>query len=401
LRPGLRRFPPVDCVRMTRLLLMNARLFDPEARVPREGALLVEAGRIAGRPRAEEAASIDAERVDLGGAGLAPGLVDLHFHGALPFAGSLDAVSCLERASASLVPHGTTSFLATTVALPGPELHAMLLALAPAVAKGSWPGAEPIGIHLEGPWIAPGAAGAQPTSAIRPADPREVEEVIRQSAGTLRMVTLAPEVPGAGALLAALSRARIVAAMGHSLASQGEILAAIDAGLCHVTHLFNAMGPVHHRDLGVAGVALTEDRLSCDLICDGVHVHPAMVRLAVRAKGERLLLITDQIDPLATSLSSFGSGEIRDDGIALRLPTGRLAGSRLFLDQALENAREFGALSLHEAIAAATLRPARLLGIEAERGTLRVGARADFFVFGPNAKVRETWIGGHCVYAVA
>ena len=385
---------------MTRLLLMNARLFDPELRTPCEGALLVEEDRIVGRPSPQETASIDAERIDLGGSSLAPGLLDLHFHGALPFAGGHDAVSCLERASASLVRHGTTGFLATTVAVPGAELHSLLSILAPAVAQGSWHGAQPVGIHLEGPWIAPGAAGAQPAGAIRPADPREVDEVIGQGAGTIRMVTLAPEVPGAGALLAALSRARIVAALGHSLASQGEIVAAIDAGLCHVTHLFNAMGPVHHRDLGVAGVALTEDRLSCDLICDGVHVHPAMVRLAVRAKGERLMLITDQIDPPLGNLSSFGSGEIRDDGIALRLPCGRLAGSRLFLDQALENAREFGALSLHEAVAAATLRPARLLGIESERGTLRVGARADFFVFGPGAKVRETWISGRCVYAV-
>jgi N-acetylglucosamine-6-phosphate deacetylase len=385
---------------MTRLLLTNARLFDPEARAPCTGALLLEDGRIAGRPSPGEALSIDAERVDLGGAGLAPGLVDLHFHGALPFAGGHDAASCLAAASASLVRHGTTSFLATTVALPGAELAGLLVSLAPQIAGGSWPGAEPIGIHLEGPWIAPGAAGAQPPGAIRPADPREVERVIAQGAGTIRMVTLAPEVPGAGALLAALSRARIVAALGHSLASAGEIADAIDAGLCHVTHLFNAMGPVHHRDLGVAGVALTEDRLSCDLICDGVHVHPAMVRLAVRAKGERLLLITDQIDPPQGASLSFGSGEIRDDAGALRLPSGRLAGSRLFLDQALENAQAFGALSLHDAIAATTLRPARLLGIESERGTLRVGARADFFVFGPDVKVRETWVAGRCVYAV-
>jgi len=257
-----------------------------------------------------------------------------------------------------------------------------------------------VGIHLEGPWIAAGAAGAQPTSALRPADPREVAELITQGTGTIRMVTLAPELPGAGALLAALSRSSIVAAMGHSLANPSEIAAALDAGLCHVTHLFNAMGPLHHRELGVAGVALTEDRLSCDLICDGAHVHPAIVRLAARAKGERLILITDQIDPPASSTPSFGSGPIHDDGRAFRLQDGRLAGSRLFLDRALENAQRFGALSLHEAIAAATLRPARLLGIEAERGTLRKGARADFFVFGPDAKLRETWIQGRCVYAV-
>jgi N-acetylglucosamine-6-phosphate deacetylase len=379
---------------------MNGRLFDPEARAPRTGVLLVEGARIAGRLSEEEATAVDAERIDLGGAGLAPGLIDLHFHGALPFADPKDAASCVEQASGSLARHGTTSFLATTVALPGPELHSLISVLAPAIARGSWPGAEPIGIHLEGPWIAPGAAGAQPVRAIRPADPKEVDEVLGQGAGTIRMVTLAPEVPGASALLSALARGRVVAAMGHSLARPAEIAAAIDAGLCHVTHLFNAMGPVHHRELGAAGVALTEDRLTCDLICDGVHVHPRMVRLAVRAKGERLMLITDQIDPAAASDSSFGSGEIHDDGVALRLPDGRLAGSRLSLDQALANAQQFGALSLHEAIGAATLRPARLLGIEAERGTLRVGARADFFVFGPDAQVRETWVGGRCVYAI-
>jgi len=385
---------------MTRLLLTNARLFDPEERAPRVGALLLQAGRIAGRPSAGELGAIDAERLDLAGAGLAPGLVDLHFHGALPFANGEDAASCLERASMSLARHGTTSFLATTVALPGAELAAQIRDLAPRVAGGGWPGAEPVGIHLEGPWIAAGAAGAQPAAALRPADPLEVEQLITQGAGTIRMVTLAPEVPGAGALLATLSRARIVAAMGHSLANPREIAAALDAGLCHVTHLFNAMGPLHHRELGVAGVALTEDRLSCDLICDGAHVHPAIVRLAARVKGERLILITDQIDPPAASTPSFGSGPIHDDGRAFRLQDGRLAGSRLFLDQALENAQSFGALSLHQAIAATTLRPARLLGIEAERGTLRVGARADFFVFGPHAKLRETWVQGRCVFAV-
>ena len=385
---------------MTRVLLTHAQLFDPEARAPRTGALLVEGGRIAGRPGPEEVAGIDAERIDLGGAGLAPGLLDLHFHGALPFAQGRDATACLMRASDSLVRHGTTAFLATTVALPGPGLEALLEALVPAVGTGAWSGAQPIGIHLEGPWIAPGAAGAQPPGAIRPVDPKEVDRVIARAAGTIRMVTLAPEVSGARELLAALSKARIVPALGHSLATPREIAEAIDAGLCHVTHLFNAMGPLHHRDLGVAGVALTDDRLSCDLICDGVHVHPSMVRLAAKAKGERLMLITDQIDP-PTPSGSFGSGELRDDGTALWLPNGRLAGSRLFLDRALANARQFGALSLHEAVAAATLRPARLLGVEAERGTLRVGARADFCVLGPDARVLETWIEGVCVFAVA
>ncbi|MBW2295603.1 MAG: amidohydrolase family protein [Deltaproteobacteria bacterium] len=172
--------------------------------------------------------------------------------------------------------------------------------------------------------------------------------------------------------------------------------------MTHVTHLFNAMGPLHHREPGVAGWALADDRVSCDLICDGVHLHPAMVRTACRAKGDRLLLITDRVqppEPSAPEGSSFGSGSIHDDGSAFRLPDGTLAGSNLSLDRALRNAQAFGAMTRLEAIAASTLRPARLLGIESERGTLRVRARADFAILDDEDRVQETWIAGERVFA--
>jgi N-acetylglucosamine-6-phosphate deacetylase len=166
-----------------------------------------------------------------------------------------------------------------------------------------------------------------------------------------------------------------------------------------VTHLFNAMNPMHHRAPGVAGFALGDDRLSCDLICDGVHVHPAMVRAATRAKGEGLILITDKIEiPPHDEAASFGSGVVVDDGNALRLAGGGLAGSTLELDRAIRNAQEFGAMTRIEAIAASTLRPARLLGIESERGTLRVGARADFAILDDDDRVVETWIAGRRVH---
>jgi N-acetylglucosamine-6-phosphate deacetylase len=142
--------------------------------------------------------------------------------------------------------------------------------------------------------------------------------------------------------------------------------------------------------------------VTCDLICDGVHLHPAMVRTACRAKGEQLLLITDRVQPPEASESegrSFGSGSIHDDGSAIRLPDGTLAGSNLTLDRALRNAQAFGAMTRLEAIAASTLRPARLLGIESERGTLRVGARADFAILDGEDQVRETWIAGERVYS--
>jgi N-acetylglucosamine-6-phosphate deacetylase len=190
-----------------------------------------------------------------------------------------------------------------------------------------------------------------------------------------------------------LTQRKIVVALGHSLARQDDLDAAIERGMTHVTHLFNAMGPIHHREPGVAGCVMADDRLTCDLICDGVHVHPRMVAVAARALAERLVLITDRIEP-PEGQASFGSGQVCDDGTALRLPGGRLAGSTLTLDRAIRNAARYGAMTELEAVAAATLRPARVLGIEAERGTLRIGARADLAILDAAGQVVQTWMGG-------
>jgi N-acetylglucosamine-6-phosphate deacetylase len=191
--------------------------------------------------------------------------------------------------------------------------------------------------------------------------------------------------------------------MGHSLADAAACERAIGEGARHVTHLFNAMGAFHQRSPGLIGTALGDDRVSCDLICDGAHVHPAAVRLAARAKREKLALITDNVavpsaDENANALSSYGAGVVHDDGVALRLADGTLAGSRLTLDRAVANAESFSALSRLEAVRAVTLVPAQLLGIERERGTLRAGARADFALLDATGAVAETWIAGHCVF---
>jgi len=192
----------------------------------------------------------------------------------------------------------------------------------------------------------------------------------------------------------------VAVSLGHSLARPEQIDAAISAGMTHVTHLFNAMGELHHRAPSVAGHVIAESRLSCDLICDGIHVHPDMVVVAARGLGERLLLITDQIAiPSETRhAADFGAGRVHDDGEAIRLADGRLAGSSLTLDRAVRRATEFRAMTLPDAVAAVTLRPARLLGIESERGTLRRGARADFAVLDAEGRVRETWMAGRRVH---
>jgi N-acetylglucosamine-6-phosphate deacetylase len=255
-----------------------------------------------------------------------------------------------------------------------------------------------LGIHLEGPWINQKALGAQPLEGVTAPSAEALSRFLEASGGKIRMVTLAPELAGSAELLEALRQARVVASLGHSLADDADIDAACDRGMTHVTHVFNAMGPMHQREPGVAGLVLADDRLSCDLICDGVHVHPSMVRLAARAKRERLILITDRVEPGASregaGAQSFGAGPLIDDGQAMRLPDGRLAGSNLTLERALGNARRFGALSELEAVAACTLLPARLLGLEAERGTLRPGARADFAIFDRSGELQQTWLLG-------
>jgi N-acetylglucosamine-6-phosphate deacetylase len=390
---------------MARVLLDNALIIDPEGDSPAPGALLLDGERIAGRLPPTGSRPEDVERRDLGGAGLCPGFLDLHYHGGLVFAEPDDALQGLRHEATGLLRHGVTGFLPTTVAWPREALAKRVDAWVDALANAGGEGAEPLGIHLEGPWIRGDAAGAQPREGIRRFEAAEGAELLARGSGAIRMVTLAPEVEGAAALQEALGRHGIVAALGHSLADEADVRAAVERGARHVTHLFNAMGVLHHRRPGLVGAALTDERLACDLICDGVHVHPAVVRLAARAKGDGLILITDRVAPpeagRAGAEHAFGAGPVHDDGTALRLADGTLAGSRLAMDRALQNAEAFGAMTRTEAVAACTLRPARLLGLESRRGTLRVGARADLAVLGPDGAVRETWLGGRRVYAAS
>ncbi len=393
---------------MSRKLLRNCVLLDPEAAEPRPGALLIADGTIEAVLAPGEVAPDDAEPVNLAGGSVAPGFLDLHFHGRTIFAEPETCTESLRHDAAEQLRHGTTAFLATTVAEAAETLRGRVEALAGWAPEASADLAAPLGIHLEGPWINPEAAGAQPSRGIRPAEGAELSALLDRAEGAIRMVTLAPELEGAPQLLATLTQRGVVAALGHSLAEAAQVEEAVERGARHVTHLFNAMGPLHQRAPGLAGTALGDDRLSCDLICDGAHVAPAWVRAAARAKREQLVLITDRIDPPPASAGhggdaagGFGSGELHDDGVALRLPDGRLAGSRVTLDRSIANAVAFSAMTQLGAVRACTLRPARLLGIEGERGTLRRGARADLAVLDAAGRLAETWLAGRRVFAAA
>ncbi len=384
---------------MARILLRNARLLDPEAPEPRSASLLLEDGRIAALLGADASGAGDAVVIDLEGQNVAPGFLDLHWHGVLPFCAGDGLAEPLREASARRVAEGVTAFLPTSVAWPAPELAAFVSGASWILGTERWPGAVPLGLQLEGPWISAEAPGAQPAAGIRPVDRAEVRALLDRAGGLVRMVTLAPEVPGAEGLLEELARRGVVAALGHSRASAAQVDEAIAAGARHVTHLFNAMAPLHHREPGLVGCALADERLSFDLICDGVHVDPRVVKLAFRAQSGRLSLVTDRVEPPAAA--RLGGSPLATDGVTVRLADGRLAGSTLTLDLALRNARRFAGVTLLEAVSACTLRPARLLGIESERGTFRPGARADRAVLDGEGRVLETWIAGECVHAIA
>ncbi|MDJ0787959.1 MAG: N-acetylglucosamine-6-phosphate deacetylase [Myxococcota bacterium] len=373
---------------MEKIALTEARLVDPEGGEPGPGTLLLEGDRILDRLPAGAEIGEDFRRVPKPGRFLAPGFIDLHFHGELVVSPPEAFGDCLARAARNMAGEGTTAFLATTLAWSEEALPPRVGALADLVDAGGREGAACLGLHLEGPWLSPQSPGAMSLECIRPFQARRDAAVLDRAGSRLRMVTLAPEVEGASALLAELVSRDVLAAIGHTRATAETLSEAVSRGARHATHLFNAMGPIHHREPGVAAEIMAHEALHCDLICDGHHVHPTMVGLAARMLGERLVLITDRVD-----YEVPGSAE-REPGAPIRLPDGTLAGSQLGLDRAVRLARRHAALSLRDAVAACTVRPARLLGIEAERGTLRPGARADLALLEGEGSVAETWIGG-------
>jgi N-acetylglucosamine-6-phosphate deacetylase len=330
------------------------------------------------------AAPADADVIDVPGGVIAPGFVDLHVH-AVAGHGVIrtDALDPVGMARA-LAARGVTSFLATTVAAPEPDLLAAVRAVNAVPEDG---GARCLGVHLEGPWLSPERPGAQPSEHLTSPDAALLDRL--RAGGPIAMVTLAPELPGAVETIRAATRAGVIVAVGHSSATFEQALAAVGAGARHVTHAFNAMHGLHHREPGLIGAALDLPELSVEVIADGVHVHPAVVRLLWRACGpRRLCLVSDAVE-----LDAAGSGA------AVRRPDGVLAGSRIGLDAAVRHVVDWG-IPLSDALTMAATTPARVLG-RADLGELRVGAAADAVILDEQLDVAATVVGGRVTYRAA
>lgn len=352
------------------------------------GGLVVEAGRILaieGEPLAAELAGADRQPV------LLPGFIDTHIHGGggRDTMDGGDAVQTLARLHAR---HGTTALLATTMTAPLAEIEAALQALAPICRHRPAGTARVLGVHLEGPYLNPARLGAQPPHAS-PATLAEVERL--HAIAPIKVLTLAPEVPGHLALIGPLRDRGIRVQLGHSNAGYGCGVAALRAGATGFTHLFNAMSALHHREPGLVGAALAHAG-HAELIPDLLHVHPGAIRVALRAIPG-LFCVTD-----ATAAAGMPEGEYRlgrqtvrlcQGGV--RLPDGTLAGSALTMDQALRNLLSLG-LSWAEASLRLSTHAADFLGL-ADRGRLAVGAWADVVMLDAAAQVRGVWVEGEDV----
>ncbi len=345
-----------------------------------EGDLVCRAGLVADGP-AEPGSDV----VDVAGALVAPGLIDLQCNGAL----GIDVTRSPERLwelAAELPRWGVTAWLPTVVTAPVGAVDAARSAVAAGPPEG-WRGAVPLGVHAEGPFLAPAARGAHPEDLVRAPD--AVEAAGWSRVGGVALVTLAPEQPGALELIAALVERGVVASLGHSAATTAEATAGIDAGARWVTHLFNGMAPFHHRSPGLPGVALTDGRIRVGVIVDGVHVDPTAVALAHRALGDRLVVVTDAVAPMGLPSDRAGAG--------VRLADGTLAGCDVPMDEALRNLLAFSGCSPAEAVHAGSTAPAAVLG-DATRGSLAPGARADVVVLTPDLYLRSTYVAGELVH---
>ena len=270
----------------------------------------------------------------------------------------------LWRVGLVLGRYGTTDFLPTLVS-PSWSIVARAQQVIAAGPPAGYAGAEPLGWHVEGPFLSPERAGAHDPASLKMPD---VAAVAGWTPATgIRIVTLAPELPGALDVVARLVANGVVVSAGHSVATFDQARAGFDAGIRAVTHLFNAMGPLDHREPGLAGAALTDDRITIGIIPDGLHVHPAVVSLVRRAVGgDRLAIVTDAIAALGMppGVHRLAGRAVDCDETSARLPNGVLAGSVLGLDQAVRNLAAFAGCSHDEALRAVTVVPARLLGVD-------------------------------------
>jgi N-acetylglucosamine-6-phosphate deacetylase len=374
-------------------------LFTPERKFS-PGRLLIEGRTItaAGAPDSIHIPA-NANHIDASKLLVAPGFIDPHVHGCCGvdvMEGSHESINAVSRV---LVRHGTTSFLPTTVSSPPDVLTRAVEQLGAAMAK-PFDGAQPLGIHLEGPFISAAKRGTHRATNVLSPDPNLLEHWILASGNTVRLLTVAPELNGIEPVLIMAQHFGVTIAMGHSNATFEEAQAAVERGVHYAVHAFNAMRPFAHRDPGIVGLVLADDRIFAEIIADGIHVDESVVRIFARAKGtERVLLVTDAVS--ATDMPdgryALGGDTVEVINGICRNAEGRLAGSTLTQEIALRNFVGWTKWPFEQALPGLTSNPARALKLE-KKGVLEPGADADVVIMDEQFRVMKTLVAGRVVF---
>ncbi|MBB3128595.1 N-acetylglucosamine-6-phosphate deacetylase [Paenibacillus rhizosphaerae] len=391
---------------MTSWKIYNVQVALPD-RIADHATVWVEEGRITGiqehtpsgtiRLEIGEIPTALCESVDGQGQLLIPGMIDVHIHGANGFDMMDGMESSIQEVSRICALTGCTSFLATSVTSSLEDLMSMIRSVKQVAGKEV--GARIAGIHLEGPYLNVKRKGMQNEKYLRHPDIQEMAHIFKEAGDLIRMVTIAPELPGGMELLTWLIDRGVIVALAHSDATYEEAKLAFQAGASHVTHCFNGMRPIHHRDPGLVAAAFEEPHVSLQAIVDHVHLHPAIVRLMHRLKGASgMVLITDALQAmgLGDGVYQFGGHEVTvTDGTA-RLKDGTLASSTVTMNEALKHTVELG-ISLTDAVQMASMTPARVLGLD-QIGNIEIGNSADLVLLNERFGVVWTMIGGRVIH---
>ncbi|WP_110933834.1 N-acetylglucosamine-6-phosphate deacetylase [Paenibacillus bouchesdurhonensis] len=360
-----------------------------------EEGLITYVGSTSGMPSDSPAS---ASTIDAGGSYVLPGFIDVHVHGGLLEDFSIPSKAAFDAITKLHCSQGTTSMLATTMTMPHDVIDEVLSEVHEYMSN-DMPYAQLVGVHLEGPFISPKWPGAQNPAHIVPPNRSWVEAWNNKYPGLIKQVTFAPEREGALELIRYLRKEGIVAAAGHTDASYEEIMAAVQVGLHHAVHTFNAMTPLHHRNPGTAGAVLSTPAISAEIIADGIHVHHAAIKLLAQVKdNNNLILITD-----AMSAAGLGDGEymlgdlpviVKDNVCTLKESDNTLAGSTLTMIRGFRHLVQKVGLSVERASEAASLNPAKLIRIDHLTGSVETGKQADLLLVDRDLNLKDTWVKG-------
>src|SRR5580658_6299697 len=390
------------------IVLCANRLYTPREEI-QNPLVFIEDGLISSiSSRAQREIPRNATVIDLASDGfadaiLAPGFVDIHMHGGAGLDVMRASPADLPHLNRFLTTHGVTGYFPTTVAAPLDQTCRALEGLAGAIEVGPVSSngaveARPLGIHLEGPFLSHKRRGVHPPQYLVEPTLEIFERLWQAARGQVRMMTIAPELPGALEVIAEAAQRKICVSIGHSDAELEAARAGVLAGARHATHTFNAMRPLDHRDPGILAEVLTDRQLTADIIADGIHVAPEVVQLFLQAKGtERAVLITD-----ATAAAGMPDGVYQLGPIQVEVKDGKctmdgnLAGSVLTMDRAVRNVTRFAGWTLQDAVRAATLNATRAVGL-AQHGHLSPGAEANIVVLNGDGEVKKTMVRGRIV----